>query len=53
MTDSLKEQVQDLLSYYSRFSMEAWIDGDDERLKHFVTDDFTNLLTALEKELVK
>jgi hypothetical protein len=51
MSDELKERIEQLISYYNAHSMEAFIDGDDQRLKHFVTDDFSHLLTALEKEL--
>lgn len=51
MSDELKERIEQLVSYYNHHSMEAFVDGDEPRLKHFVTDDFTHLLKALEKEL--
>ena len=51
MSAELKERIEQLISYYDAHDMEAWIDGDDLRLRHFVTDDFSHLLTALEKEL--
>lgn len=51
MSAELKERIENLISYYRAHSMEAFVKGDEERLKNFVTDDFTHLLTALEKEL--
>jgi hypothetical protein len=51
MTNELKEQVEQLISYYNALSMVKMVNGNDDRLRNFVTDDFTHLLTALEKEL--
>ena len=51
MSNELKEQIENLISYYKNQSMEDIVAGDDERLRNFIADDFTKLLTALEKEL--
>lgn len=51
MSDELKERVENLISYYRAHSMEKFVKGDEERLQNFVIDDFSHLLTALEKEL--
>lgn len=51
MSNELKERIENLISYYDAHSMQEFVDGDDERLKHFVTDDFSHLLKALGKEL--
>ena len=51
MSDELKERIEQLISYYDNHSMEKFVEGDEMRLRHFVTDDFTHLLKALEKEL--
>lgn len=51
MSNELKERIENLISYYRQHSMTEFVHGDDERLKNFVTDDFTSLLKALEEEL--
>lgn len=51
MSNELKDRIEQLISYYDTHSMVEFVDGDDQRLKHFVTDDFSHLLKALEKEL--
>lgn len=51
MSDELKERIEQLLSYYRAHSMVGFVNGEEQRLRNFVTDDFTHLLTALEKEL--
>lgn len=51
MSNELKERIEQLISYYRAHSMEEFVNGDDLRLRHFVTDDFSHLLKALEKEL--
>lgn len=52
MSNELKEQIEQLVSYYKVHSMENLVKDNDERFLHFIVDDFTNLLTALEKELL-
>lgn len=51
MSNELKERIEQLISYYNAHSMTDFVNGTEERLKNFVVDDFTHLLTALEKEL--
>lgn len=51
MSDELKEMTENLISYYHTHSMENFVKGKDERLQNFVIDDFTKLLTALEKDI--
>ena len=51
MSNELKERIENLISYYKAHSMVKFANGDEERLKNFVTDDFSHLFTALEKEL--
>lgn len=51
MSDELKERIEQLISYYTAHDMVAFVEGDEMRLRHFVTDDFSHLLKALEKEL--
>jgi hypothetical protein len=50
MSNELSELIQETISYYSYHNMVDFVDGSDERLKHFVTDDFSKLLSALDKE---
>lgn len=51
MSIETKEMVNNLISYYRAHSMVKFVEGDEQRLKHFVTDDFTKLLAHLESEL--
>lgn len=51
MNDQLKERIENMISYYKAHSMVDFVNGDDQRLRNFVTDDFTELLEELEKEL--
>lgn len=51
MSNELKERIENLISYYEAHSMTDMVNGEDQRLKNFVTDDFSHLLKALGKEL--
>lgn len=47
MNNELKEKIEQLVSYYKHHDMYKMI--DDDNLRGFVVDDFTNLLKELEK----
>ena len=49
MTTELKDNIQQLISYYNHINMEDL----NKRKPGFVTDDFTKLLARLDKELAK
>ena len=49
MTTELKDNIQQLISYYNHIDMEDL----NKRKPYFVTDDFTKLLARLDKELAK
>lgn len=51
MSNELKEKVENLVNYYGYHSMGKFVNGNDETLKQFVVDDFTELLALLQKEL--
>lgn len=51
MSNELKEKISNLVSYYNYHSIDKFVNGNDERLKQFVVDDFTELLELLSKEL--
>ncbi len=51
MSNELKEKISNLVSYYNYHSMGKFVNGNDETLKQFVVDDFTELLELLSKEL--
>ncbi len=51
MSQELKERIENLISYYEQHDMEKMVNGEDQRLRNFVTDDFKHLLAKLEKEL--
>ncbi len=50
MSEELKERIQNLVSYYDNHSMVEMVEKGGT-LRGFVTDDFSHLLKALEKEL--
>lgn len=50
MSDELKERIENLISYYNNHSMVDMVEKGGT-LRGFVTDDFSHLLKALEKEL--
>lgn len=51
MSNELKEKISNLVSYYDYHSIDSFVNGNDEALKQFVVDDFTELLELLSKEL--
>ncbi len=51
MSDSTKQVIENMISYYDNHSVEAMAKSGDERLLNIVIEDFEKLLCLLDYEL--
>ena len=51
MKQETKDEVERLISYYNQHSIDKFVNGDNERLRNFVVEDFERLLEVLEQEV--
>jgi hypothetical protein len=47
MNKETKEAIQNIIYYYDNHGIEKFVQGGEERLQHFVIDDFKTLLDLL------
>lgn len=53
LSETTKEMIEDLISYYDNHRIENFVYGKEDRLRNFVIDDFTELLKILKQEMEK